>query len=723
VLDSSGIALLIKTFDIIIIHILAFFAVFGIITILIRKSRLNIFRNNMFIQAFCIAALIAFALEATVFNFQHYLKYFADDEFHTIGVSPQDPAVILTSDGTLAELVYIEKDNNTIWDGIVFKNLNRRVTSIFVQPVFNNIDKIEMQIIWSDERSTTGFSKTLYKGLPHEDHTVIQPHGKVSELKIRFASGGFSQIIINKPVPLYFSGLRLIVVSCIIFAMVSFFNKKLRAKTAYYLFEYRFDPANRKQNRVYAFMVILLIAFLWLSVFAFTKIHVDFPWLIQHNNFVVDAIIEGRTYFDYGNPEKLLNAERPYDVNWLSANGYKSGSDWVLDWTYYKGKFNSYFGVVPAVLLYLPYKLITGNYLSNQAGVFLFIAIAVVLMAMLWRFLVKKYMPDCRFVFYLLSFLVMFFAIGLPDIVSFPFIYTIVQAAAFMFAVAGILLLLKSIDNVEKINHPKLFFACLCFALIVGCRPSLIFISLLVPAILWRYRSLKLLLFIMVPYIMIAIPLCWYNYIRFDSIFEFGVNYHVSLENTGAYNLINPIGKAIRLFISSSLYLLLPNSYSLQFPFVEYLRTVPNIKLGSFIIPGVGGGMVNYPIVFCLFYMFKNITNKNRPAAFNLMSLFLMVAIVLILTISLFLGFHGRYIFDFAFFMILPSLFCAYYWYSNQNDVNIRKNRLKIVYALMTASIFIGLFLFVNNENLGWRHFEPTLYRYLENSLGVIRII
>ena len=721
-MENSTISTLIEIFNILSSSVSVFFAVLGILAIISifgKKSADSIFHNRMFLSAFSIASLFALIAESTFFNFQHYLKYFADKEFHTTQISPQNPNIILTSDSVLAEINIEKKDSATISSGVIFKNPDRKITSIFVKPFFKNTEYLQMLIQWTDEESTRGFTKTLYKGLPYENHTAIQPCGKVSQLIIIFAENGLdeiSQIAINKQIPFYFSGLRLLVVSFLIFAVFLFANKKLRAKTSYYLFEYKFNPANKKQSMIYAFSVVLLILFSWFCVYtSLSKSQMKYPPYHQYNKFLVDAIIEGRTYLDYGNPQKLLNAERPYDTKWLIANGYRRDVDWMWDWAYYKGKHYCYFGIVPAIILYVPVKIVTGNYLSNQAGIFLFSSIAIILLAMLWRFFVKKYMPDACFMFYLLSFLTLFFASGLFVPLRYPLFYCIVQTAGFMFVIAAILLLLKSVED-ENVNRLKLFFACLCFALVVGCRPNLIFVSLLVPVILWKRKSLKLFLFILIPYIIVAIPLCMYNYARFGSIFDFGVNYNMTVSNLFAQNLLNPLGKITKIFIASISYLFFPNRYSLYFPFVESF-TNSTVIMGIYQYNETSGGIINFPIVLCLFYFIKNIFNKDNLKHRYIISAFLVIAAMIIILNSLIVGFLGRYIMDIAIFIIIPSLFCAYYWQNNQS-----KRRLKIIYVLLTASIFVGMFLFVTGTSfLSYRN--PALYRYLEYSLGIIRSI
>jgi hypothetical protein len=589
-----------------------------------------------------------------------------------------------------------------------------------------------MLIRWTDEERSRYLMKRLYKGLPHENFIAIQPCGNVSELTITFPGTFFfddiSEIAMNKWIPFYFSGLRLLVFSLLFFAVIILLKKEFRAKAAYYMFDYKFDPTSKKQNFVYAFVVAMLILFSWLC--AYTSISEGYsstPQNYQYSRFLVDALIDGRVNLDYGHPEKLLNAERPYDINWLLSNGYKLGVDWVFDISYYNGKFYCYYGPAAAVLLYLPYKLVTGNYLSHNAGISVFASIAVVFLALLWRFLVKKYMMNSRFAFYLLAFLALFFTSHLFAGLRYPTVWTIVQVSGLAFTVAGVYLLLKSIEN-ENINYLKLFFACLCFGLIVGCRPNMVFASLLVPVVLWKRRSWKLAAFILIPFVMVAIPLCLYNYARFDSIFQFGQKYTLSVGDGAAAHLLNPLGRFHRMFVTFALYLFRVYTYSVHFPYVELVPTdggLVTTALGFTQYYNGGGGLINFPITFCLIYMFKKFAGKNRPETFPLLRLFLIIAAIVLALFSIMGTMHGRYLMDCMVFVVLPSLFCAYYWINDETAcVRMPNVRLGAVYVLLAVSIFVALCLSVTWGDVRPMDYgDPILYRYLEYSLGVIERI
>jgi hypothetical protein len=727
-MENSTVANLIKYFNIASIAVLAVFAALGAAALLRRfaASAGGRKKQGALLSAFCVAALAAFAAEATLFNYQSYLKPFAGPEIETLEAAPGNPQNIMLSNGATAELFSENSGKPDASGGLVFKNLNEKVASIYVDIEFRNAETKEMTVSWTDEANTQGFTKKIYKRLPRDNYAPLYPCGKVSELKVTFKcvdnadEGGecdiaMSKVALNRRIPVSFSGLRIAAATLLLFAAFAAAKKEARARAAYYLLECKFNPASRKQNAAIALAAALLMAFSYVCVYAsYPKSYTGGAVHQQYNKYLVDALENGRTWLDFGTPENLLKAERPYDNAYRMANGYKFGSDVMWDWAWYKGKFYCYYGVVPAVILYLPYKLMTGEYLSNAAGIFLFTAVIIFLMAALWRFCVRRYMPNAGFAFVMLSFLTLFFASGIFAQLRFNRFYSIVQVAGLMFALAGCLLLLKSVDS-EKVNRLKLFFACLCFALIAGCRPNMVFVSLLLPFALWKYRSWKLFAFAALPFAIVAVPLCAYNYARFGSVFEFGVKYTLGGIDNSAADKINAVGRIVKTLGASAFYLFNPNKYSLGFPYVECFPPYGGLTAVRGIYSDIAGsGMANFPIVFCLPYIFKVLGAARRVALW-----FIIAAAAIIAVDSYILGFQGRYMLDFAAFLILPALFCAYSWCGGALQ---NKNRRCAVLALLAVSIFVGSFLFVSGTYLtgigAQAAYDHTLYRYLECSLG-----
>jgi hypothetical protein len=231
--------------------------------------------------------------------------------------------------------------------------------------------------------------------------------------------------------------------------------------------------------------------------------------------------------------------------------------------------------------------------------------------------------------------------------------------------------------------------------------------------------------FILIPFVMVAIPLCVYNYVRFESIFQFGHKYALGIGDGTASHLLNPLAKIHRMFVTFALYLFRVYSYSPHFPFVELVPTDGGLitsRLGFVQLYNGGGGLINFPIALCLLYMFKKFSVKNSPETFPLLRVFLIIAVITIAQFSFMGIFHGRYLMDCMVFIVLPSLFCAYYWANDETAfVRTPRARLGVVYVLLAAGIFVGLCLTVKWGDVSPMDYgNPTLYRYLEYSLGIV---
>jgi len=184
--------------------------------------------------------------------------------------------------------------------------------------------------------------------------------------------------------------------------------------------------------------------------------------------------------------------------------------------------------------------------------------------------------------------------------------------------------------------------------------------------------------------------------------------------------------------VASLSYLFTVNKYSFFFPYVECLPQYNRSLWEITQFYDRGYGIINFPITLCLFFFFRSIVAKSeRPKTFYISGAFLSIAAVLILAISWSGGVSGRYTSDFAFFIILPSLFGAYHWCDGSGNAQMPENqnrvRQKAVYVLLAGSIFVGLFLFVGRVTNGiigeTQTGDPVLYQYLRQSLALLGVV
>lgn len=255
---------------------------------------------------------------------------------------------------------------------------------------------------------------------------------------------------------------------------------------------------------------------------------------------ITEAFLSGQLHFQYDVDERLLAMENPYDALERALQGI----DFHWDHALYNGRYYMYFGVVPVLLLFLPYRVITGHSLTGYHGAQIFAAIYIIGIFMLFYLLCKKYFDKMSVSLYLLlcaaiSYFTLWYAIAAPAL------YCMAIVSAMACAVWSIYFFIKSVFFCESENHAIAYAALgsLLGALEFGCRPTVgmsNFVVLpLILAFLPKHKlSAKLLLKMLaaaLPYAFVAAGLMWYNHARFGNPFEFGQSYQLTITDQSSY--------------------------------------------------------------------------------------------------------------------------------------------------------------------------------------------
>ena len=67
-----------------------------------------------------------------------------------------------------------------------------------------------------------------------------------------------------------------------------------------------------------------------------------------------------RTFFGNFEKQEFLQLENPYDALNRDSDLINRDEDYLWDAAYYNGKFYVYFGILPVLVIFLPFYLITG---------------------------------------------------------------------------------------------------------------------------------------------------------------------------------------------------------------------------------------------------------------------------------------------------------------------------------------------------------------------------
>ena len=112
------------------------------------------------------------------------------------------------------------------------------------------------------------------------------------------------------------------------------------------------------------------------------------PWIhhYQYHELAV-ALTEGHFIWTLSLPRSL----RPWTILMTKARGMRINVDAQWDTAYYNGKYYCYFGILPVLVYYLPYYLLTGEAFPTFAGILINTACIIAGVIFLLDRLVKKY--------------------------------------------------------------------------------------------------------------------------------------------------------------------------------------------------------------------------------------------------------------------------------------------------------------------------------------------
>ena len=197
---------------------------------------------------------------------------------------------------------------------------------------------------------------------------------------------------------------------------------------------------------------------------------------------LTDAFLAGQTSLLVQPSAELLALKDPYDpaANWQLR---------LHDASLYHGKYYLYFGPTPAIVLFLPYKVLTGSHLPTRIAVALFCAVGFACSCALFFLLAKREKWHCPRWFASAAVISLGTAPGCAFLLTRPSFYEVAIGAGYCFVMAGFMLAAHSLGEDSPRTAP-LVGAGLCFGLAAGCRPNFALLAILmVVLVAWRIRA------------------------------------------------------------------------------------------------------------------------------------------------------------------------------------------------------------------------------------------
>ncbi len=303
---------------------------------------------------------------------------------------------------------------------------------------------------------------------------------------------------------------------------------------------------------------------------------------------LADSILDGHIYIDYDDIDpKLLTMDNPY--SWQDRIDNEVIYHW--DHAFYNGHYYMYFGVVPVFLLFIPFKLIFGKTLVTFHATQFFVMMAIIAFFILFYMIAKKYfakLPLC--VYLLVTSAVCLITLGYC--VQAPALYCTAISGAVCLMLWSIVFYFGAVMYAKKTVWQVLFatLGALAGALAFGCRPPVALGNLLALPLAITYAKnnkgkqlIRKFVIVAIPYVVIGALLMLYNYLRFESPFEFGQAYQLTSADQTVYTDFWANLDVAALLSGLNYNFLYTETVSNTFPYFNY-----------------GGFLVTYPLMWLI---------------------------------------------------------------------------------------------------------------------------
>ncbi len=544
-----------------------------------------------------------------------------------------------------------------------------------------------------------------------------------------------NDIVFNANVPMFFSAIRfggLFVMLLLIWLLrpsSSVYSAKLNS--------------SRENVITYGVIAINIIFFLILIFFntGFYK-----PGWIHHQQYhkLAVALTEGRVNIVTGFEDVVSTLTNPYDTE-LRRSMMESGFWNVWDMAYFEGKFYVYFGIVPVLIFYLPYYLLTGKAFPTNAGIFLMSCMVLLGVFYLMKQITRRYFKKTPFALRTTLTVIIANSIGTIPILMRPDFYSLPIICALAFTIWGLgiwfraaylwknrLIATSNELDSSSTQSPhsntgiiiRLLVGSLFMALTAGCRPQFLVGSFLIFFIFNKCirqsfsqgkngirHLIPKVITVAIPYIIVAAGIMYYNYIRFGSPFDFGANYNLTtndMTNRG-FNL-GRLTDGIWMYLFQ-----LPN-IGMKFPYV-FSTSFSSEYMGSTIREAMyGGAFFTQLILLALPFIIKVKKTLKEKGLWGYCLTCIVFAFVIVVADSEMAGILSRYYYDFLWLLLIPAAIVIMQLWEQFSSTQVRRGIITFVTICFFTCIFMNLAIGFQASNIG--AYNDMIYNYIKNLLS-----
>ena len=668
------------------------------------------FFKTKFLKSTIIMVIVLLLLEVFVFNYKsfvinpfnsgHYKKTVFDISKAKIdGLEKEKGNIYRVNKENPSIVFHVNKDAKTMRLNANYPATENANKELVAEIVFSCVG-------YSDYRYNNKSFRILKSDKRSQYVTNASPDG-VKDVKLTFKvdvnnTVNIKSFSVNERIPFSFSFFRFIGLLLIIEAIFLLFAYK----------NYR-KPFNIKyKSQKYAVMAsmiaVLLCVVVLFKMYAPADQKLFGPQVAgnQMTKELVDALEDGHVYLNDSVPDSLKNLENPYDM--FARSKLSDPIKW--DHLLFEGKYYSYYGIAPVVLIFLPYHKITGNYFSSGLACLLFSMIGLLFLGMAFWEIVKRWFKKLEFRMALLGFLCVEFSTTILINVKVTNFYEIAQSSAFCFLAIGFYFMITSnVFGKDKIKISRICLSSIFVSLAVLSRAlsALYALALVVWAVYGfiKYKKsntkksiiVKYVLAFSIPYVVFGVAQMMYNYARFHNPFDFGIGHTLTIYDYT--HLTQTLGTTMTSVVN--FFFTLPKVSS-EFPFLH--DNFDNLGMNGYYLQATSVAIGLFAICLpCWAFLytpkaakFFNKSQKIKLALCWLLPGLVIPIIAVVMTWQY--GYAARYGADFAWQVCLAALMLVFFMYSRVKDPTMKKWLFRIM-MFCTLWCILGNLAYVLSDN------------------------
>ncbi len=692
--------------------------VYGIITTLLWQLKGSIkHKSTLFFRHISRILSVCLFAEIFVFNFSSAHLITGDYEQKQLDLTT---AVSENFDHNSHQNI---SSGNTSFE---FKDINMPIGTVEFDARSQTNPSVKVSIDMSDDTYSANYrygiaTAEIINNNKKSKTAVCNFSGNVHSIKFNFSSSEgeyitINSITVNAPAPFVFSFIR-------------FFTLFISGIIIYFLtvspaFSKSYADKRKLVNRVsWAFTAVLVVISLVIvngSRYNNPKHSVidDFKSTSgnQISQEIVDAFESGTAVLDTEVPEGLLNLENPYDDS-QRTEAANAGELYGYLWDHllYDGKYYSYYGIGPVLVLFLPYHMITGYYFPSVWAVWLFSIGGIMFLTAFYLNFMKRFFANIRSSLILSGLAIIQLVTGIYFCLPVTNFYEIAQSSGFFFVTGGAYFLITSnVIGDGKISNWRICLSAVFLSMGVLCRPTLAVYCIAALFFIGagfvknkktyhdkkknRRTNTVYILYSMIPFVVIGLVQMIYNYIRFGSFFDFGIQYSLTINdftNSEFHTKFTVIG-----FFN---YLLKMPEFNTEFPFIHTGWADTFYPQGYyFVATGSALGLLwkalpilSYGYAFRAYRQSESVNKRLYAVLLSAVCIICPFAIIFSIWES---GFGTRYCVDFAWQIVIGALTIAFVIYNKRTaETKNHLNKIMVVSTFICAVLsFAQTYSYIN---------------------------